>query len=107
MHLWFAAPLDQDRDSEVERLVCAAGDGRLGSQGRGRSGGGDVRGNGPHDLGCGRTGTLNVVLTGLVPAMLATGLVLALWLRAERPQVYARIGAEPPVLQEEEERVHS
>ena len=55
----------------------------------------------------GTTGTVNVVLIGLVPAMIATGLALALWLRTRRPHVYARIGAEPADLKEEEELVHS
>lgn len=55
----------------------------------------------------GTTGTVNVVLVGLVPAMIATGLLLALWLRAKRPLVYARLGAEPPVVTKEEVRVHS
>lgn len=55
----------------------------------------------------GASDSVNVVLVGLVPAMLVTGLVLSLWLRAKRPQVYARLGAPVPVPAEEEELVNS
>ncbi|MFC1405034.1 MULTISPECIES: APC family permease [Streptacidiphilus] len=55
----------------------------------------------------GASGSINTVLVGLVPVVIVAGLGLALWLRAKRPQVYARLGAEPPVVEEEEELVHS
>ena len=55
----------------------------------------------------GASDTVNVVLVGLVPAMIVTGAVLALWLRAKRPQVYARLGAPAPVPAEEASLVRS
>ncbi|MFC1410853.1 APC family permease [Streptacidiphilus sp. N1-12] len=55
----------------------------------------------------GASDTVNVVLVGLVPAMIITGAVLALWLRAKRPQVYARLGAPAPVPAEEARLVRS
>ena len=55
----------------------------------------------------GATGMVNVVLVGMVPLVIVAGLVLALWLRGNRPETYARLGAEPSTNKEVEELVHS
>ncbi len=55
----------------------------------------------------GTTGFVNVVLVGIVPLVLVAGVLLALWLRAKRPEVYATIGAEAPTVEKEPEHVHS
>ena len=55
----------------------------------------------------GASGTVNVVLVGLVPVMIVAGLLLALWLRTRRPLTYARLGAEPSVPTEEFVHAHS
>ncbi|SEQ92801.1 Amino acid transporter [Streptomyces sp. yr375] len=47
------------------------------------------------DLFTGASDAVNTVLIGLAPAVFAAGLVLAWWLRRERPLVYANFAAEP------------
>ncbi len=44
----------------------------------------------------GASSTVNTVLIGLVPVVLALGYGLALWLRRARPDTYARFGADAP-----------
>ena len=44
------------------------------------------------ELITGASGLVNVILIGIIPVTLGIGLVLALWLRSNRPAVYARIG---------------
>ena len=55
----------------------------------------------------GATGFVNVVLVGIVPLVIVVGVLLALWLRSQRPEVYANIGAEAPSVEKEPEHVHS
>ncbi|MFD5128325.1 APC family permease [Streptomyces olindensis] len=47
------------------------------------------------DLFTGASATVNTVLVVTAPAVFAVGLVLAWWLRARRPDVYADFAAEP------------
>ncbi|MEH0631827.1 APC family permease [Streptomyces bottropensis] len=44
----------------------------------------------------GASTTVNTFLAALVPTVLVIGLVLAVWLRRARPEVYANFAAEPP-----------
>ncbi|MEU5768863.1 APC family permease [Streptomyces asoensis] len=47
------------------------------------------------DLFTGASSTVNTVLIALAPAVFVVGLVLAWWLRRERPLLYANFAAEP------------